>query len=154
MHQYFDIISALEETGYSYITPLGLVRRNASYCAAANGIGLQSPSAEGAKAAICAVMEACYVEGVNSLLYGYFEPIAFIHDEIFGEMKEDSLFHERAHEVARIWREAMQKFMPDVKVKAAPAAMRRWDKSAETEYGPDGRLIILSGEPIKKEWQQ
>lgn len=152
MHGYFELISALEATDYTYITPSGLIRRNSSYCAAANGIGLQSPSAEGAKAAICEVTEACYYPGKSDLLYGYFEPVAFIHDEIFGELLEDSLMHERAHEIARLWREPMQRFMPDVKVKATPAVMRRWDKGAEAVYGPDGRLMVW--EPTKKEKDQ
>lgn len=148
MYKYFDDISKLEAVGYSYVTPMGLVRRNSSYCAAANGIGLQSPSAEGAKLAICEVTRASYEPGYNDLLYGHFYPVAFIHDEIFGEIRDDGLLHERAHEVARLWREPMQAIMPDVKVKASPAVMRRWNKKAEGVYGPDGRLMVW--EPKEK----
>ena len=128
---------------YAYTTPMGMYRAGASYCAAANGAGLQSPSAEGALLAVCAVAEATYAD-VASPLYTEdadpkHRPLLFIHDEIIGEARIDCA-HEVAHEVSRIMVESMRLVTPDVAVKAEPVLMLRWSKSAEAVFEND-RLI-------------
>lgn len=128
---------------FAYLTPLGMFRAGASYCAAANGAGLQSPSAEGALLALCRVVEATFAD-VGSVLYDdehgpRHRPQLFIHDELIGEAREDCA-HEVAHEVARIMVESMSVITPDVKPAAEPVLMHRWDKSAKAVY-KSGRLV-------------
>ncbi|MEO0531665.1 MAG: hypothetical protein AAF266_13985, partial [Planctomycetota bacterium] len=77
---------------YAYFSPLGMYRAGCDYCAAANGQGLQTPAAEGAKLAVYNVVRACYdSEAGEPLLYGKAWPIAFVHDEIIGEIEEDDM---------------------------------------------------------------
>jgi DNA polymerase I-like protein with 3'-5' exonuclease and polymerase domains len=64
----------------------------------------------------------------------------FIHDEIIAEVPEDRT-HEAGAELARIMCDAMQVVVPDVKITASPAAMRRWYKDATTVYDLNGRLV-------------
>lgn len=130
--------------GFCYLTPLGLYRANASYCAAANGIGLQSPSAEGALLATCSVVEETY-GNVGSVLYADDQgerhiPALFIHDELLGYAREDCA-HEVAHEVSRLMVEGMRLITPDVTPSAAPVLMLRWNKKAKPVTDKNGRLI-------------
>lgn len=130
---------------YVYTSPFGMVRAGASFCAACNGVLLQTPAAEGAKLATFEVTRACYdptyEDGEPSMLYGCY-PLLFIHDELIVEVPEDEWLHERAHEIARLMVEAMKVVMPDVPVKAKPAAMRRWNKDAKGVYDKKGRLQV------------
>jgi len=128
---------------YAYITPLGMYRAGAAYCAAANGAGLQAPSAEGAMLAVCDVVEATFAN-VGSTLYAddqgdRHRSLLFIHDELIGEARIDCA-HEVAHEVARIMVECMSIITPDVTPRADPVLMLRWDKRAEPVY-IEGRLV-------------
>lgn len=129
---------------YCYTTRWGMYRAAASYCAAANGAGLQSPSAEGALLAVCEVVRAT-VANQSSVLYpdsrgDRHNALLFIHDEIIGEARIDCA-HEVAHEVARIMVECMSKVTPDVTPSAAPVLMLRWEKAAEAVYDENGRLV-------------
>jgi len=130
---------------FTYVTPFGMVRRGASFCAAANGALLQSPAAEGAKLATFEVVRACYDvtynNGEPSILYGS-RVVAFIHDEILGWIREDAFMSERVAEVSRLMIAAMRKVMPDVPIKTEAKLMRRWSKDIEPSFGPDGRLTI------------
>jgi DNA polymerase I-like protein with 3'-5' exonuclease and polymerase domains len=126
---------------YSYISPLGMYRAGATYCAAANGASLQTPTAEGAKSGVFKIARACYDPAVSSILYDS-RPVAFIHDENLAEIREDEHMHDRAFAIATIMIEAMQKVMPDVKIGAEPALMRRWDKRAEAVYDEHGVIQV------------
>jgi hypothetical protein len=64
----------------------------------------------------------------------------FIHDEIVAEMPEDR-YHEAGSELSRIMCQEMQSVVPDVRITASPAAMRRWYKSAEPVF-ENGRLQL------------
>jgi len=126
---------------YAYVSPLGMYRAGASYCACANGAALQTPSAEGAKLAVFRVVRACYDPTLGSCLYGC-KPLAFIHDEIIVELPQDEFVHERANEVGRLMVEAMGEIMPDMTIKANPCLMERWNKDAEPVFDDKGRLTI------------
>lgn len=151
MPAYFDHInnncvdpvwsSGYEGRVYRYETPLGMLRPNADYCSAANGLGLQSPSAEGAKLGVINVVRAQLDPTVGSILYGHSRNICFVHDENIGEVREDEMMHERAQEVGRLMVEGMKVVCPDINIKAEPVLMRRWDKDAKPVY-VDGQLTV------------
>ena len=146
---YFSWISndcALPDGTYWYVSPMGMLRVGASYCAAANGAALQTPAAEGAKLGFIEVVRACYDPTRESILYGC-RPWNFVHDEIIVNFPEDEFMHERAWEVSRLMVEGMVKIIPDIPIKAEPALMRRWNKFAEYVTGEDGRIAIWQPEP-------
>lgn len=129
--------------GHFYSTPLGMYRANCSYCAAANGLALQSPSAEGALMAVCNVVSETFLPGsvLSDDEKGYrHRPILFIHDEIVSEVRED-VAHECAQRVSEIMIAAMRLITPDVRVGANPCLMNRWNKEAEPVFNSAGRLI-------------
>ena len=148
MQDYFQYINQLGDINdeFSYKTILGMTRAGASYCAAANGVGLQSRTAEGAKIAIFKLVRACYDWTQNSILYNQAWPLAFIHDEIILEIVENKYMTEVADEAAKLWREGMQMVMSKIPVKAQPALMRRWDKRAETIRLKSGKLEVWEPE--------
>lgn len=129
---------------FAYLTPLGMYRAGASYCAAANGAALQSPGAEGALLALCSVVESTYAAPASVLYPDEQGPrhrcLLFLHDELIGEAREDCA-HEVAHEVARIMVESMSLVTPDVQPSAEPVLMRRWSKSAKPYFDQTGRLL-------------
>ncbi len=144
-----------EETGeltstkkaYQYVSPLGMVRRGATFCAAANGTGLQTPSAEGAAGfALFKLSEACW-RNPNDILYGC-RIVAFIHDEFIVEMPDDNLMHERAHRISELMVDGMGLIMKDVRVEAEPVLTRRWLKGAKQVWH-EGRLQIFEPQPTQ-----
>lgn len=122
---------------FSYVTPFGMYRAGASFCAAANGAGLQSPTSEGAKLAVFDTSYECYHSAGK--LRGAF-PVAFIHDEIIFEVPCEEA-HELALSAAEVMVASMGVVMTDVTVRAEPALMIVWDKRAEATYDGEGRLI-------------
>lgn len=122
---------------FSYVTPFGMYRAGATFCAAANGVGLQSPTSEGAKLAVFDTSYECYHS--KGSLRGAF-PVAFIHDEIIFELPCGTA-HELAFRAAEVMVASMGVVMTDVKVKAEPALMIVWDKRAEATYDAEGRLV-------------
>ncbi len=129
---YFSVIKTLTRGSEGTITQLrsGRIRGGVSYTQGANGF-FQGLTADGAKAAIWAVTRACYVDR-KSPLYGSRCGL-FLHDELIPEVPEVS-GHEAAMELRRIMVDEMQKYMPDVPVKASPVLMRRWYKGAKAVY--------------------
>lgn len=127
---------------YYYITQLGMVRRGASFCAAANGKCMQSPGAEGAKMAMIRLARACYDPTQKSILFGC-RPIAFVHDQVIGETTEDqSLWHDQCMEVRRIMCESMQLVLPDIKMRSDEAHLTSvWSKKSVPTFDANGRLI-------------
>jgi hypothetical protein len=116
-------------------------RAGATFCATANGMGLQTPAAEGATLGVCRVSRRCYTPGDR--FYGKVFPIAFVHDEIIGEVEigaEDLLY-----DVANIMVESMREVTPNVRVSAEPVLMERWDKAAEPVFDEEGKLIVWAG---------
>lgn len=113
---------------YMTQTLTGRWRRKCAFCAALNTT-FQGLAADCSKEA-----------GWQLLKAGYFL-VNFIHDEYIAEIPLDKHFTSRCHEMAEIMMGAMQRFTPDVKVKAAPAAMLRWCKAAEDYYDGEGDLL-------------
>jgi len=143
---------------YAYSTPLGLYRAGCDYCAAANGMGLQSPAAEGALMGVLNIVRACYDSSMESILYDdalgpVCRPVAFIHDEILCELREDAEMDTYAQEISRIMVESMRVITPDVEPRVEMALMRRWDKAAESVYDADNRLTIWSPDDHEEEIQ-
>lgn len=118
-----------ENGGFCYVSPLGMFRANANYCATANGKALQTPSAEGAKIAIFDTLRRCADPTRNDPLFGQML-WAYVHDEIIFEFDEDKAVELGKYASERMC-EAMSVVMPDIKLKAEPAYMRRWLKGAE-----------------------
>ncbi|CAK9074210.1 POLAc domain-containing protein [Durusdinium trenchii] len=75
---------------------------------------MQTPAAEGAKAAVINLVRAARDPSQQSILYGTL-PVNFVHDEVLGEIPEDDLMHERANEVRRILEDSMAVVIRDVK---------------------------------------
>lgn len=130
------------ETKYEYQTPLGLVRRGATFCAAANGAAMQSPGAEAAMLGAAMVSRACYDPGQESVLYGC-RPVAFVHDQVLVETTEnEDLWHEQVEETARLFREGMEAVLTSIKMRTDDAMLTRvWSKKAEPVRDDNGRFI-------------
>jgi hypothetical protein len=148
MPEYFNWITTRcvdqrDPDKFAYVTPLGMYRAGCTYCAASNGAALQSPSAEGAKLAHFNVVRAMFDESLGLPLLGC-KPLAFVHDEILCRMPIDEHLTERALLVSTIMVESLSMVMPDLKsaIKAAPAAMLRWDKRAKSVFDSAGKLQI------------
>ncbi len=120
----------------------GLLRKGCTFPAACNCY-FQSLAAHGAKRALYRVLRACYAEPASPL-YGC-HPVAFIHDEVILEAPLDAV-HEAGVELSRLMCETMQAVVPDVRISASPAAMRRWYKGAEPVWS-DGRLVPWEPKP-------
>lgn len=134
-------------SSYAYTSFLGMHRAGATFCAVANGMGMQTPGAEGAKWAFFKVSRACYDPSVGSVLYGA-RPKAFIHDEILAQVSADvDLGNAQAIEMRKIMEETLQAYLPDVKVGAEMAMMLRWNKAAEPAFDSEKRLIPWTEPP-------
>lgn len=133
--------------GYTYTTPLGMTRRGATFCAAANGYAMQSPASEGAKIALFELARECYDPAMGSILFGA-RPCAFIHDEILMEIEDDDRAHARAIRLSEIMAEAMSQVLPDVPIEAEPLLMRRWSKAAKPVFNEAEELIPWDYEEV------
>src|SRR5262249_23350755 len=75
----------------------------------------------------------CYCDE-TSVLYGSF-PLLPVHDEIIAEITDGELLHERAIRQAEIMCDAFSKtYTPDFPVRAEPALMSVWFKSADPAF--------------------
>lgn len=117
------------------------IRGGCSAPAAANTL-FQGLAADGAKAALVQVTKEQYLD-TSSPLYGCRTPV-FAHDELLIETPLERI-HEAGYRLAEVMVDEMRKFVPDVKVKAEPAAMLRWDKGAETVL-KEGKLAVWERE--------
>lgn len=144
MGKYLAYINRRCQTGpksFSYTSPLGMTRVNASYCAAANGLALQTPGAEGAKVWLYRALRSCYDYSLGSILFGNYFPNGFIHDEIIGEVVP-SVAHEAAEEMKRLLSGAFSLITPDIPMGGSAALMTRWNKKAKPVYDDQGRLTL------------
>ena len=123
-----------------YNSPMGMRRARCTYTALSNGLCMQTPGAEGAKHAIIKVVRACKDPASDSLLLNKAHVVNFVHDELMVELLDDGTVHEQAMEVVRLMELGLAEVIKDVPVKAEPALMLRWSKSAEPVY-VDGRLV-------------
>lgn len=104
----------------------GRYHNNRSFCATANGVTMQCLSSDGAKAAFCSVSKECICE--DTVLSGC-KVLTFIHDEIIFECPDDDLIEERINRAADLMIDAMQKFMPDLRITVEASVMSRWLKN-------------------------
>ena len=137
MKEYFRFTAEVGDKGFAEAFVSGRIRGSVQFTQASNGF-FQALAADGAKHALWMVTQACYTG--NSVLRDNCRIPFFVHDELLTEIRE-SVAHEAAWEVSRIQVEAMQRYVPDVKIVAEPALMRRWFKKAEKVEDANGRLI-------------
>jgi len=135
------------KASYAYTTPMGVTRRGCSWTALCNGIGMQSPSAEGFSLAMVAQLWPSMVAEEGSPLYGG-GVVAPIHDQILFETplggKDGGLERPRlaARELQRLMEQAMQVVFPDVTCRAEPVLCRSWSKDAKQTLNEKGELIL------------
>jgi DNA polymerase I-like protein with 3'-5' exonuclease and polymerase domains len=85
------------------------------------------------------VAKECYTDP-DSDLFGC-RPVAFIHDEILMEAPLEKV-DAAAKRLCRVMEDAMTQYIPNVLIKAEPAAMLRWYKGAEPVWNEQGRLDL------------
>lgn len=105
--------------------------------AAANTL-FQGLAADGAKRAVIALTREMYTKP-ESPLYGS-RLVVFAHDETILETPLEKL-HDGGYLQAKIMVDEMRKVVPDVKVKAEPAAALYWYKDMSTVHNAEGKLI-------------
>lgn len=140
---YFAHVSGLQQFGASSFTVTlpqsGFVRAGCTFTSGCNTF-FQGLAARGAKEALWLLTKACY--GADPLLAGC-RIVAFVHDEFILEVPAE---RERAHAIServqKLMLEGMQRFVPDVPIKAEPTLMARWYKEAEPVWGADGILEL------------
>ncbi len=152
---YFQHINSIIKNG-GIVEQLfsGRVRGGATYTSASNGF-FQGLAADGAKAALWAVMCECYLRGEDLLavrpgavledgqdytaLYGS-RPIIFLHDEIIAETPEENA-HRAAKRLQVVMIEEMKIFCPDVPIKASAVMTRNWWKGAKPVFDANKNMI-------------
>jgi hypothetical protein len=160
MKNYFNYCSGLIDRNrrraqYVEFIRSGLVRGEVKYTAVCNGF-FQHLAAMGAKAALYAVTKECYLgekpDGTPSPLGGC-RPVFFLHDEIGMEVPytgdwEGQRASDAAARLSQVMIEVMQKWVPDLRILADEAMMRRWHKGA-SPVRENGMLIPCK--PVKKD---
>lgn len=137
-----DEYNLSDDTLYAYTTAMGMVRRGASFCAAANGASMQSPGAEAAMSGTILVSQACYDVTQESVLYGC-RPVNFIHDQDLVETtKDQSLWHDQCSEVGRLMRIGAELALPGMKMRTEELLTPVWSKGAEPTFDENDRHIL------------
>lgn len=109
------------EDAYAYEVG-GFKRRYCNYTAFCNGTLMQSPGAIGAKTAACEIVEKYFEHpDVN--------PLAFIHDEIVAEVRDDENIYNHVDDLSRIMVAEMQKVLPNVRIAVEAELMDYWMKA-------------------------
>jgi DNA polymerase I-like protein with 3'-5' exonuclease and polymerase domains len=119
----------------------GRWRGKATYCATANN-GFQALGSDCAKNAVWKVAEAQYTNRQSPLFNT--RTVAFVHDELILECKDDGRAHDVAFELARVMADAANEFLPDIPIpveKMEPTVMYRWSKKAKQSFDDNMRLI-------------
>lgn len=107
-----------EEPMYAY-SIYGHKRSWCTYTALCNGFLMQTPSAVGAKKAVCATMREFWNNPDIT-------PLAFIHDEILFEIKEDRL--DLMDRAAEIMIDEMKNVLDSVRITVEASMMDQWQK--------------------------
>jgi len=147
MSRYFQFVNA-QMQGHGFTGKIvqfltDRVRGDVSFTQACNSY-FQGLAADGAKQALFEVSRRCYTDP-KSPLYGS-KPVMFIHDEIIIETPKAKA-PEAADELAKVMREVMQGFTPDVPIKTDVALMDRWYKDAEELRSESGKLKVWRPPP-------
>lgn len=128
MRAFFEDLPKWEKYDGTYeYTTNDRKRAGCSYASAANGLVLQSLSADGVKIATARVTRACYDPRLNSPLLGS-RVLAVIHDELIVEIPHDYRVRERVMEAMLLMLSSMAVVMPDVRLEVEAEAMTRWTK--------------------------
>lgn len=140
---YFNYVTALQPFGgrdFTVVLPrTGFVRAGCTFTSGCNTF-FQGLAARGAKEAMWLLTKACY--GDDRDLSGC-RPVAFLHDEFILEVPAHrELAHLASERVQALMVDGMQRFVPDVPIKAEPTLMDRWYKEAEPVYAKDGTLEL------------
>jgi hypothetical protein len=145
---YFDQIQKISELGWQRHPISKRVRGGCDYSALANGY-FQELAAQGAKAALRAVTREQYdssyrpkdLGGERSILFNRSRSIAFLHDELFGEIQRE-IMHDGIMRIDQTMESEMKAFIPDVRVKVEPTAMVHWFKQAQPVWDANKKLQI------------
>lgn len=129
-----------EDGLFCYHTPLGMVRDRATYCATANGLFLQSPSAEGMAEAIYQVAMACLDWTLNDPLFGC-KPCDDVHDELNVQAPRDEYLNMRVHRLQEIMEQSMSAVLEGVPIKTEAAVMLHISKNAFLAKDAEGKYI-------------
>jgi hypothetical protein len=117
----------------------GRVRGNIPYTVYCNTF-FQGLAADAAKAAGFEIAREMY-SVPDSPLFGS-RLVNFVHDEFIAEVPEvPELAHAAAFRLRDIMVAEAQKRIPDIRITAEPALMRRWYKGAKAVYDPGGLLL-------------
>lgn len=142
---YFDWVSRqVDLDGRMATCPCGMVRGGLSFCDGANH-NFQHLLACGAKRALFLILREMFVDR-SSPLYGN-RGNMYAHDDLISSLWEDGA-SDAGKRQAALMVEGLKEFCPDVHVGCDPCLMRRWSKSAETVWGPNGELLVW--EPKEK----
>lgn len=145
MRQYFNWINSLCSGGGGRATVTHFVsdrvRGNAPYTEACN-LFFQGLGADATKDATYALVKECLI-GTGPL--AGCRVVHFIHDEWLIEAPEDSRLAERMAYMEHIIATTMNRWLPDVPVRAKPKAVRRWSKAAKS-------VKDAAGNPVPWEW--
>lgn len=137
MRGYFAYVTNHLETSAEVTQFLsGRVRGGCRFTQMCNTL-FQGLAADGAKKALWDITRECYLD-TASPLFGS-RVMIFAHDELILEMPEEKA-HEAALRQVEVMVAAMKEYVPDVRVSAEPALMRRWFKDAAPVY-VEGRLV-------------
>ena len=153
MHDYFKYGGALvgrgDDAQHVTFVRSGMVRGRVRYTAICNGF-FQHLAAMGAKEAGYEVARECYTgftaAGEPSALYGC-RPWLFAHDEIGAENPyTGKRASDAAYRMEALMEEIMQKWCPDVPIKASSVIHRRWYKGGKA-FKVNG--VLLPSKPEK-----
>ena len=90
---------------------------------------------------------AAWLVFLDSQERGY-KIVNYIHDELIVEVEEER-GHEIAHRIQELMLKAGKIILPNMRMAAEPAMMRRWSKAAEAVYDENGILICWEDRPKK-----
>lgn len=137
MKEYFALVSHIVDTD-GYVTQFGSnrIRGGVTFTSAANGY-FQARAADGGKHGLWLVSKECYT-ATESPAFGA-RPVIFVHDELFGEVPIANA-SAACDRMTELFLQGLKEFVPDVRVNAEPALMRRWYKGAKTVRDAAGIL--------------
>jgi DNA polymerase-1 len=173
MRPYWDWVSNEVDNNDCIVQFISGRIRGSPYAPAAANSYFQGLAADGAKRALIKMTREMYLRGpklerilmalkqtqmidemkpiwgsnFESPLYGSRSGV-FAHDETILEIPESNS-HDGAYRQADIMVVEMKKLVPNVKVKAKPALMRNWWKSADTVHDSNGKLVCWEP-PVQK----
>jgi hypothetical protein len=136
--KYFRYVSnVVDSKGYVKHYGSDMIRGGVTFTSAANTY-FSSLAAVGATNALWRASEISYCDR-NDPLYDT-RIIAFVHDELVAEVF-DGCAHAAATRLGEVMVEEMQKVVPDIKIKAEPALMKKFFKGAEPVYNDNQELV-------------